>query len=187
MHHKVLVVDATYALVGGVNIADRYNDVENIPAWLDFALEIKGEVALQLCILCMKTWKGFPVKMDVSNCKNSFQHLQIPSDECCDMRVRRNDWVRRKNEISNSYIEMLRHSKSQITILCSYFLPGKKMRKQLRLATKRGVHIRVIAAGVSDIKVAKYAERWLYDWLLRNKVELYEYQKTVIAWKTGRM
>src|SRR4029078_12320338 len=61
MHHKILVADATYALVGGVNIADRYNDIENIPAWLDFALQIKGEVAMQLCMLCMKTWKWFPV------------------------------------------------------------------------------------------------------------------------------
>jgi len=183
LHHKVLVVDATYALVGGVNIADRYNDIDNIPAWLDFALQINGEVAKQLCILCVKTWKGFPVRTDISDCEKMQKNLQIPSDHRCEMRVRRNDWVRRQNEISNSYIEMLRHSKSEITILCSYFLPGKKMRRQLRLATKRGVHIRVIAAGVSDIKVAKYAERWLYDWLLRNKVELYEYQKTVLHGK----
>jgi len=67
--------------------------------------------------------------------------------------------------------------------LCSYFLPGKMMRRQIRLATRRGVHVRVIAAGISDVKVAKYAERWLYDWLLRNKVELYEYQKTILHGK----
>jgi len=183
MHHKILVADATYALVGGVNIADRYNDIENIPAWLDFALQIKGEVAMQLCMLCMKTWKGFPVKIDLSSCGKNLQELQIPVNHRSEMRMRRNDWVRRKNEISNSYIEMLRHSKSQITILCSYFLPGKKMRKQIGLATIRGVKVRVITAGISDIRVAKYAERWLYDWLLRNDVELYEYQKTVLHGK----
>ena len=46
-------------------------------------------------------------------------------------------------------------------------------------AAKRGVKIKVIVAGLSDVLVAKYAERWLYDWLLRNKIEIYEYQKNI--------
>jgi len=50
-------------------------------------------------------------------------------------------------------------------------------------AIKRGVTIRVIAAGDSDVKVAKNAERWLYDWLLRNGIELYEYQKNILHGK----
>ena len=28
--------------------------------------------------------------------------------------------------------------------------------------------------------LAKYAERWLYDWLLRHHIELYEYQPAVL-------
>ena len=31
--------------------------------------------------------------------------------------------------------------------------------------------------------LAKRAERWYYDWLLRNGIELYEYQKTVLHGK----
>ena len=85
-----------------------------------------------------------------------------------------------KNEISNTYFEMLRSSQSEITILCSYFLPGKKIRKLMVQAIKRGVIIRVIATGKSDIMLSKYAERWLYDWLLRNKIELYEYETTIL-------
>ncbi|MCZ2460319.1 MAG: phospholipase D-like domain-containing protein, partial [Chitinophagales bacterium] len=38
LHHKVFVVDTRYALVGGLNISDRYNDMPGQPAWLDFAL-----------------------------------------------------------------------------------------------------------------------------------------------------
>jgi cardiolipin synthase A/B len=43
----------------------------------------------------------------------------------------------------------------------------------------------VITAGPSDIMLAKYAERWMYDWLLRNKIELYEYQPTVLHAKVA--
>ncbi len=97
--------------------------------------------------------------------------------------MRRNDWVRRKNEISGTYIEMLLTAKSEVTILCSYFLPGKVIRRLIVHARNRGVRIRVIAAGSSDIRTAKYAERWLYDWLLRNGIELYEYQKNILHGK----
>lgn len=53
--------------------------------------------------------------------------------------MRRNDWVRRKNEISESYLTMFRDAQSHITILCSYFLPGIAIRKVLSKAARRGV------------------------------------------------
>jgi len=46
-----------------------------------------------------------------------------------------------------------------------------------------GVIIKVVQAGISDIALSKYAERYMYRWLLRNKVEIYEYQKTVLHGK----
>jgi cardiolipin synthase len=50
-------------------------------------------------------------------------------------------------------------------------------------AIKRGVNVKVIGAGSSDVMLAKYAERWLYDWLLRNGVELYEYKENILHGK----
>jgi len=94
--------------------------------------------------------------------------------------MRRNDWLRRKNQISATYVEMFRDAQSHITILCSYFLPGKIIRNLLSKAAKRGVKIKVITAGRSDVMISKHAERWLYDFLLRNKIELYEYQPEVL-------
>ena len=47
-------------------------------------------------------------------------------------------------------------------------------------ATRRGVKVQVILAGISDVVIAKYAERFMYRWLLRNKVEVWEYQKRVL-------
>jgi len=75
---------------------------------------------------------------------------------------------------------MFRTAHSHITVLCSYFLPGSIIRRQLSAATKRGVRIKVITAGISDVPLAKYAERYMYDWLLRNGIELYEYQSAVL-------
>ena len=183
MHHKVIVADAKYAMVGGINIANRYNDMPGKPAWLDFSLYVEGEIAKRLCVLCWKTWKGYPLNMGITPCEEKQINFSIPRENQSEVRMRRNDWVRRKNEISATYIEMLLKAQTQVTVLCSYFLPGKVIRRQMVHAIKRGVSIRVIAAGPSDVMLAKYAERWLYDWLLRNGIELYEYQKNILHGK----
>ena len=185
MHHKVFVADAKFTLTGGINIANRYNDMPDMPAWIDFSLYAEGEIAEDLCILCWKTWNGFPAKMGVTPCEEKQLLFDFKKVETSRVRMRRNDWVRRKNEITNTYIEIFTNARSHITILCSYFLPGKMIRRLLHDAAKRGVEIKVIVAGPSDIMLAKHAERWLYDWLLRNNIKLYEYQAAVVHAKVA--
>ena len=185
MHHKVFVADAKFAVVGGINIANRYNDMPGNPSWLDYSLYTEGEVARELCVLCWKTWNSFPAKMDITPCEEKQILFDFKEEETSRVRMRRNDWVRGKNEISATYSEMFRNARSHITILCSYFLPGKLIRSLLSDAAKRGVKIKVVIAGSSDIMLAKYAERWMYDWLLRNKIELYEYQPAILHAKVA--
>ena len=185
MHHKVFVADAKFAVVGGINIANRYNDMPGKSAWLDYSLYAEGEVARDLCVLCWKTWNSFPVKMGITPCEEKHLLFDFKDAETSRVRMRRNDWVRRKNEISATYIEMFRNAQSHITIVCSYFLPGKLIRRLLSNAAKRGVKIKVVTAGDSDIMLAKHAERWMYDWLLRNKIELYEYQPAILHAKVA--
>jgi len=183
LHHKLVVVDARYALVGGINVSNRYNDMPEEGAWLDFALWLEGETAKDLCVLAWKTWKAYPAKMGKTPCESNTIEFDIPKDERVQVRMRRNDWVRRKSEISSTYLKILRESKSSVVFLSSYFLPGRTFRSSLRRAVLRGTKVRIIMAGTSDVMLAKRAERWYYDWLLRNGIELYEYQKTVLHGK----
>ena len=80
---------------------------------------------------------------------------------------------------------MFNKAEKSITIMCSYFLPGRLFRRKLSQAVKKGVKIKVILAGISDIMMAKHAERYLYDWLLKNNIEIYEYQETVLHAKVA--
>lgn len=178
MHQKIFVADARWALVGGINIANKYNDFAGKPAWLDYALYAEGEIAIKLCVQCWKSWNGFPLKMGKTPCENTRNESEVSTQ--CMVRMRRNDWIRRKNEISSTYIQLLREAESEVIIACSYFLPGRIIRRLLVNASRRGVQIKVITAGISDVRIAKDAERWLYDWLLRNNIKLFEYQPTVL-------
>ncbi|HJW28074.1 MAG TPA: phospholipase D-like domain-containing protein [Saprospiraceae bacterium] len=184
LHHKLVVADTRYALVGGINISNRYNDMPDQPAWLDFALWVEGEIAMSLCVLCWKTWNGFPSYMGLTPCETKpISYDDIPVEERSQVRMRRNDWVRRKNQISRTYVQMLAEAKSEVIILCSYFLPGKRIHASLQRAVKRGVKVKVIVTARSDVKLAKSAERWFYDWMLRNGIEIYEYQKNILHGK----
>ena len=57
LHHKILAIDEQVSLVTGVNIADRYNDINNIKAWLDFALLVKGIPAKEIKQRSLQIWQ----------------------------------------------------------------------------------------------------------------------------------
>ena len=182
LHHKLIVVDTVHSLVGGVNISNRYNDMPDKAAWLDWALYSYGEVSAELFNLCVETWNKSGWGKKKNQLIKTEASIHLHGDECL-VRVRRNDWVRRKNQISRTYLEMFKKATSHITIMSSYFLPGRAFRRNMTLAARRGVKIKVIAAGISDISMVKHAERYLYRWLLKNKIELYEYQPNVLHGK----
>jgi cardiolipin synthase len=183
MHHKVVVADASCGLAGGVNISDRYNDIGGQKAWLDRALFVEGEAAMKLHIICRDMWTKAYWKKDGGR-KEKFPWLPgiIPAEECM-VRVRRNDWVQGKSQISKSYLEMFRNAQTRITILSAYFLPGTTFRRHMALAARRGVKVKIIVGAVSDVKTSRLAEQYMYSWLLRNNIEIYEYQDTVLHGK----
>jgi cardiolipin synthase len=183
LHHKVVVADATFGMAGGVNVSDRYNDIPGQPAWLDRALLVEGQAALKLHIICGDMWTKAYWRPDKPK-RDKFPQLTgvTPDDECL-VRVRRNDWVQGKNQISRSYLEMFRQAHSHIIVLSAYFMPGSILRKQMAQAAKRGVNIRIIVGAVSDVKIARLAEQYMYRWLFANNINVYEYQGTVLHGK----
>lgn len=178
LHHKVAVIDSTYALVGGINISDRYNDMPGQPAWLDWAVYTEGEVSATLANICHERVAAPTLKSMVRKQKKF--NLQ-PAGSTVSIKI--NDWVRRKKQITHSYMSMFRQAKQSIIIMSAYFLPNGQFKNELRKAVKRGVDVKLILAGTSDVIVAKHAERYMYRWLLKNGIKIYEYQKSVLHGK----
>jgi cardiolipin synthase len=182
MHHKVIVVDASRGMAGGVNISDRYNDINGQPAWLDRALLAEGQAAMHLHLVCQDMWTKAYWKTPIKKEKFPWLPPYVPEEECM-VRVRRNDWVQAKNEISRSYLEMFQQAQSRIIVLSAYFLPGKQLRKYMVQAARRGVVIKIIVGHVSDVKVSRLGEQYMYRWLFRNNMQIYEYQDTILHGK----
>lgn len=182
LHHKVVVADAAESLVGGINIGNRYNDFPDAAAWLDWAVYCRGETAAQLFYICQAIWnKSGWGKKKYQRLALEPQPLLVP--ETCLVRVRREDWVRLRSEISNSYRNMLNQAESEVIIMSSYFLPGRQIRRSLDAAAGRGVQLSVITTGKSDVMMAKHAERYLYRWMLNRNIRIFEYQKNILHGK----
>ena len=180
LHHKVVVIDNKYGLVSGSNIANRYNDLPDHPAWYDMAFLLEGDAALELYDICLKIWERDNTKRNILRKKLVDLFNYIGKEDAVGVRVLQNDWVRRKLEIYFGYHKLFKEAKKSITIVCSYFLPGLSMRNRLSNAVKRGVKVRVVLSNVSDVSFTKHAERYLYNWMFRNGIEVYEYLPSVL-------
>ena len=181
LHQKIFVVDGLYSLVGGLNIGDRYNDMPNEKAWFDVALYSEGEISYQLHLICNAMWRKRRKLKDKIEKKDVDEFCEsLLKDERQNIRVRQNDWVKRKSEVWNTYRMLFAKANESITIMSSYFLPGRTYRKLLSRAAAKGVKVRVILAGKSDVPISKNAERYLYDWLLQKNIEIYEFETSVL-------
>ncbi len=96
MHNKAIVADHSEALIGGINIADKYRGSAGEIPWLDFAIGVKGPVCADLSRICERIYREkYFGKLRYRNTATTNLHL---GDARAGFGL--NDWFRRKNQIS---------------------------------------------------------------------------------------
>ena len=173
LHHKIVLIDNEVALVGGINIANKYKGIHE-PAWLDMAVMVSGPVCRDLQKICLAIW---PARVRKKMIRSNFPQ---PNQKHVRLRVIQNDWWRKRIEISRTYNQMFRKSHKNITIVASYFLPGFNKRRLLIKAAKRGVSVQLVTGGFSDVPLLKPAVEYLYKTLLQSGVRIFEWNKSVL-------
>lgn len=173
LHHKVILTDGELAIIGGMNFADRYNGTAAVREWLDFAVLIRGPECIHVNSICRKLWN----KTFISKEERATEIVySTPSyEQNISLRVVENNWYRNKIEILRSYRSALKNARHHMIIFASYFLPGRLERKLFRLASARGVDIRIVLAAKSDAPMFNRATSFLYEYILRNNIKIYEY------------
>jgi cardiolipin synthase len=176
-HSKIVVVDNRYALVGGMNLADRYSGWDNNEPWKDFAVLMEGPVAAGLNKLSAVYWSGRQKKVIM-------RHAPIEAfDDGITVRTSFNDWFRKRNEISRSLYENFSEARSEIFIVAAYFFPSAKMLRLILRKADQGVKIRLVLSAKSDVPFIKPATEYFYAQLLETGVEIYEWNRSVLHGK----
>ena len=185
-HRKILVVDGHIAMTGGVNIGDPWAPVEDGGAgWRDDMIRIDGPAAGQMRALFMRTWT------DLGLDQPSFSHVLSDSEVQaqygdCPVRVVTNARFGERRAMRRAYIEQIQAARSHIFVANSYFVPDRVVRRELANAVARGVDVRILVPGRSDVIAVHYASRRLYGWLMRHGIKLYQWQRTGASLQDGR-
>ncbi len=166
-HRKVLAVDGEVAFVGGLNVADEYGVPDpapgSEPAWADLALELRGPVAAWLQDRARREHgrsSPGPVRVWLSGLGGGG-------------RLRRR------------YLKAFGAARSRILVAHAYFLPDRHVVRSIAAAARRGVSVRLVLAGRSDVALATPATRRLYRRLLRAGVEIAEWKRSVLHAKAA--
>jgi len=173
LHSKVILADGDVAIIGGMNFANRYHGSPAKKAWLDFAVMMRGPECAYILDILKKLWN----KAFISRNERSREMISgtISYTDNVKLKVLQNNWYRNKIEILNSYRNAFKHSHDRMIIFASYFLPGRNERKLLRNASLRGVDITIVLAAESDAPMFERATHFLYDFILRNNIKIFEY------------
>jgi cardiolipin synthase len=178
LHHKIIVADGEVAILGGINISNRYRGVEKERAWLDFAVQLAGPVTLELHKLCERMYYPERVRIVIKRTENrGAPSTAYPTS------IVHSDWFRRKNKINYHFKEAIRHSTKDIIIICSYFLPSFRLISLLKKASKRGIAIQLYLQGKSDVPVVRNATRFFYRIFFQHGIRIFEFPERVLHGK----
>ncbi len=175
-HRKMLICDQTVAFIGGFNIADVYNGDGVAQGWRDLGLQITGPLVERLAasfdtFFARATAKHKPLQR-LRKAPN-----QITSGP--NWKLILSGPGRRHGDLKRTLACDLREARS-VKIICAYFLPTWRLRKELMRVCKRGGSVQLILAGKSDVALSQLASRRLYRLLLKAGVEIFEYQPQIL-------
>jgi len=176
-HRKLLVCDGVTAFVGGFNIAQEYEGDGVNCGWCDLGLKIEGPLVGELArsFEDMFGRAGFQHKRFARLLKSTAKKtLSVPEEQ-----LLLSGPGRGPSPIKRALKRDLVRAKS-VQLMVAYFLPSWQMRHQLIQVARRGGRVQLLLPGKTDVVVSRLAAQSLYLRLLRNGVEIYEYQPQVL-------
>ena len=171
-HKKILVVDDQLGFVGGLNIGDEYEDAaKGGGGWYDWHARVAGPVVHELAASFERTWSRAGGR--------AFERPTMPGPHLgrtvLGAKVIVNEGLRQRFGMHRTYLHAIAQAKHEVAIMNAYFIPQTGLRRSLARAAARGVRVRVVLPGVSDVKAVHHASRHQHGRLLKSGVELYRW------------
>jgi cardiolipin synthase len=171
-HRKLLVIDGTVAYVGGFNIhAESSRKLFGEQRWRDTHVRLDGALARQAAALFDAFWSGDRGWTSVTG--DGVANLLLP-----------NTSRRCRTILHCLYDQAFGEAGREAFIATPYFVPDRKLQHRLVNAAGRGVDVRLLVPLKSDVRLARWAGRAAYQFLLRGGVRIFEYLPRMLHAKT---
>jgi cardiolipin synthase len=206
LHRKLCVVDGRVAFCGGVNVLDDFHD----PSYgkleaprLDFAVRISGPLVADVHDTVAQLWRRLQAVHDLrrKELQKAVQTLLDDDEEpvategpatvphsrlpLARAALVLRDNLRNRKRIERAYLKAIGAARREVIIANAYFIPGRRLRKALVLAARRGVRVQLLLQGRYEYFMQYHASRPIYGGLLAEGVEIYEYAPSFLHAKVA--
>lgn len=181
-HRKLLIIDDRIAYFGGMNIVDQRGiaTVEDARArhlpvsagWRDVHVRMDGPRQGEVAGAFDRLWRR----------ANGFKVGPQPRWPMAQMLRSREEQIFffdcrpsiRYHQARRVFVPLIRRARRSITLSMAYFIPQGRILTELVRARKRGVTIRVVIPGKSDVTAVQSAMRYFFAFLLKRGFRIYE-------------
>lgn len=178
-HRKMTIIDGAVAFTGGINLVNRYVNIDSpYGHWKDAGVRVRGDAVWNMTLMFLEMWDA--VRKDSLESENPKKYLpenyewkkyenggfvQPYADEPFDDI----------NLSENIYMEMISQADDYAYVYTPYLIMSDELTSAFCLAAKRGVDVRIVTPGIPDKKIVYRATRSSYPKLLKAGVKIYEY------------
>lgn len=179
-HRKILVVDRRVSYTGGMNIGDEYGSalIPRERVFRDTHARVEGPVAAEMAAVFREGWLGAggaPFALEPVACADTGGARVLVLDSRPGRGAR---------EVSAALASIVGGARRRLWITEAYFAPRRRVGAILGRAAGRGVDVRLLLPGRTDVRTVRHAGHGFFAGLLRRGVRLFEYRAAVLHAKT---
>lgn len=177
-HRKMLIVDNEIAYSGGINLSDRYINLEHpYGHWKDTGFRLTGEGVHSFTHMFLTFWNAFALKKGEGGTPMpALQDSAEAPRETDGYVLSYYDSPLEHDATSNQlFIDLLSQSTDYAWFFTPYLMLGDDLMAAMLAAARRGVDVRIIMPGIPDKKLIFRMSRSFYQVLLNGGVKIYEY------------
>jgi cardiolipin synthase len=179
-HRKIIVIDRRISFTGGMNVANEYGSSRHNKdaSWRDTHMRVEGPTAWEMTIVFSEAWE-----------RSGGTSLHLPPLAPTDTGGARTLVLdsrpgRGHAETAAVLAALVGASRKRLWITNSYFAPNRTAIRLLGQAAQRGVDVRLLLQGHTDMPLVRHAGHGNFADLLACGVRLFEYQSAILHAKT---
>lgn len=186
-HRKLLIVDGRVAFTGGINFDAAYSSKPRLSrdpdeGWRDTNVRVEGPAVAQFQKLFVERWRRHRPLPELPG-QALFPAL-APTGQAA-IKVVSSTGGQAPNEVFADYLATITGARTRVWLTHSYFMPEPQLMQALTAAARRGVDVRLVVPGFSDVLLLHPIARSSYGRLLRAGVRIYERSDAFVHAKTA--
>jgi cardiolipin synthase len=174
-HSRIFLVDDV-AVTGGAAWAKQWAPKDRGgEGWHDINIRVKGPVIADFAALFEQRWREADCDGKASeprdfDTRDRHRDLRMVGDT-----PRKDDSL-----VYDEHVARIARARRRVWMANAYFLPPAQMLRELLRAAARGVDVRILMPGISDLPILRRASRNEYAGWIEGGIKVFEYQDVVM-------